>query len=110
MFQYLLIFGLRGLIVVFTLLSSKLEAISVLLIVVTDLNVLPTCEFSAVYAQPRVVKHYSGIYQVHASKVSPRDETWFKNWRRKDRGNPVISNVVSSEYKPILPPLLSLMS
>lgn len=62
---------------------------------VTDLDVLPGCYFSADYAKPRVVKQYKGIYQIHESRVYPRDKTWFKKGDKSDKGNPVIDTIVS---------------
>ena len=64
--------------------------------VVTDLKVLPDCEFRALYAQPRVVKTYAGYRQVHESRVYPKDDTTFKRSTRPDRGNTVILKQVSA--------------
>ena len=61
---------------------------------VKDLPVLPSCEFTALYAMRRRIKGYSGIYQVFESRVEPKDETWFTNWKRKDIGNTVIDKKV----------------
>lgn len=68
----------------------------VLVYAVTDLKVLPLCEFQALYAQPRKVKWYSGHKQVYQSKVSYRDLTWFNNIKKADKGNSVMEKGVSS--------------
>lgn len=62
---------------------------------VRDLKVLPGCEFSASYAQPRWVKPYTGVRLVHESKVHSKDQTWFHNGKKSDRGNGVIEESVS---------------
>ena len=61
---------------------------------VTDIDVLPLCDFKPAYAQKRRVKKYNGVYQVHESRVYPKDETWFHNWHKKNNGNPEISKEV----------------
>ena len=68
---------------------------------VTELDVLPPCEFRPAYAQKRRVKKYNGVYQVHESKIYPKDETWFHNWHKRDKGNPEIGKDVS-EYRVVL--------
>ena len=55
---------------------------------------LPQCEFNAVYAHVRRVKAYTGVHQVKESLVYPKDDTWFKNWQARDKGNAVIDKEV----------------
>lgn len=56
---------------------------------------MPKCEYTSLYAKPHRIKPYHGVYEVHESKVEPRDDTWFKHWKKKDKGNPVIDKDVS---------------
>lgn len=63
---------------------------------VTDLDVLPTCEYTSLYAKPHKIKPYHGVYEVRESKVSLRDDTWYKHWKKKDKGNPLINKEVSN--------------
>ena len=65
---------------------------------VTDLKVLPECEFTAVYAQPRKVAHLKGFYQVHETNVYPKDESWFKHFKKADKGNTIIKKEVCTMY------------
>ena len=62
--------------------------------IVIELEVLPSCEFKPAYAQPRKVKKYEGVYQVHESKVYPKDDTWFHMWHKAEKGNAEISKEV----------------
>lgn len=46
------------------------------------------------FAKPHRIKPYHGVYEVRESKVEPKDETWYKHWRKKDKGNIVIPKEV----------------
>ncbi len=61
---------------------------------VSDLDVLPLCDFKALYAYPHRVKAYTGVNHVKGSYVYPKDDTWFKNWHQNDKGNAVIEKKV----------------
>eukprot|EP00731_Ephydatia_muelleri_P026583 Em0018g683a len=55
--------------------------------VVSDLSVLPSCEFSAGYVSKHRVKRFRGVYEVFESSVYPVDETWFYRRNTPDIGN-----------------------
>ena len=57
---------------------------------VTPLDVLPSCEYKSLYAKPHKIKPYQGVYEVRESYVEPKDDTWYKHWRKNDKGNPTI--------------------
>ena len=40
------------------------------------------------------MKAYTGVHQVKESLVYPIDDTWFKNWQARDKGNAVIDKEV----------------
>ncbi len=61
---------------------------------VSELDVLPQCEYKSLFAYPRRVKAYTGVNQVKGSYVYPKDDTWFNNWHKKDKGNSVIEKEV----------------
>ena len=66
---------------------------------VTDLDVLPHCEFTAVYAHPHKVTSLRGPSEVKPSKVHPKDETWYHNFKKADAGNALIAHEVSVMWK-----------
>ena len=72
-----------------TSLYSHCPTSNIYVYIVTDLDVLPLCEFNPAYARPRTVNEYRGWKQVHESKVYPYDRTGSMN-----TGNAEISKKV----------------
>jgi len=64
---------------------------------ITDLVVLPNCDFHPTYTSVHHVPTYKGIYEVFESAVYPPDNTWHKNSYRPDKGNKRVDSAVADK-------------
>ena len=70
----------------FPLLSSSSSSLLPTITTGSDLDILPTCEFNALYLKKCIQS--AGVQSCHP------DETKFKHWKRNDKGDPKIEEVI----------------